>query len=358
MTESSVDPDQYLRTDHYDFDLPKTLIAQHPLKNREDARLMVVNRSRQSIDHCHVRDLDEVLEPGDCLILNDTKVVPAKLVGFRTMTGGRWQGLLLETDEHGNWKVLCKTRGNAKPGETVTLQDRDGIERIQLDLLSRLDDGSWVVRPKSDENTETILASVGRIPLPNYIRGGNMVDTDVQDYQTIFAKHPGAVAAPTAGLHLTKGLLHRLIDSGVNIAQVTLHIGVGTFRPVSSAQLNDHSMHSEWGNIDEKTTAKIQQTRSSGGRVVAIGTTSVRVLETAGASGTLAPWTGETDLFIKPPYKFKFVDALMTNFHLPRSTLLVMIRTFGGDELLTRAYEAAVEEKYRFFSYGDAMIIL
>jgi S-adenosylmethionine:tRNA ribosyltransferase-isomerase len=358
MTKSSVDPDQFLRTDHYDFELPKELIAQQPLNNREDARLLVIDRASQSIQHRHVRDLDEILSPRDCLILNDTKVIPAKLVGFRTMTGGRWQGLLLKTDEQGNWKVLCKTRGNAKPGETVTLQDRNGIERLQLDLVSRLDDGCWVVRPQSDDDTQTILDQVGRIPLPNYIRGGNMVDADVQDYQTIFAKHAGAVAAPTAGLHLTKGLLNRLIDAGINIAQVTLHVGVGTFRPVSTAQLEDHVMHSEWGHIDEKTVAKIQQTRMSEGRVIAVGTTSVRVLETAGSTGTLAPWSGETNLFIKPPYNFKFVDALMTNFHLPRSTLLVMIRTFGGDELMTRAYQEAVAEKYRFFSYGDAMLIL
>ncbi|MDB4539522.1 tRNA preQ1(34) S-adenosylmethionine ribosyltransferase-isomerase QueA [Saprospiraceae bacterium] len=358
MTKSSVDPDQIFKTDHYDFDLPKDLIAQHPLNNREDARLMVVDRASQSIQHRHVRDLDEILSPRDCLILNDTKVIPAKLVGFRTLTGGRWQGLLLKTDEQGNWKVLCKTRGNAQPGETVTLQDRNGLERLQLDLVSRLDDGSWVVRPQSDDDTQSILEQVGRIPLPNYIRGGNMVDADVQDYQTIFAKHAGAVAAPTAGLHLTKGLLNRLIDAGINIAQITLHVGVGTFRPVSTAQLDDHAMHSEWGHIDEKTVAKIEQTRGSEGRVIAVGTTSVRVLETAGSTGTLSPWAGETDLFIKPPYEFKFVDAMMTNFHLPRSTLLVMIRTFGGDELMTRAYEEAVAEKYRFFSYGDAMLIL
>lgn len=319
---------------------------------------MVVDRESQSIQHRHVRDLDEILNPQDCLILNDTKVIPAKLVGFRTLTGGRWQGLLLKTDEQGNWKVLCKTRGNAQPGETVTLQDRNGLEKMKLDLVSRLDDGSWVVRPQSDDDTQTILNQVGRIPLPNYIRGGNMVDADVEDYQTIFAKHAGAVAAPTAGLHLTKGLLNRLIDAGINIAQVTLHVGVGTFRPVSSAQLDDHKMHSELGHIEEKTVAKVEQTRMSEGRVIAVGTTSVRVLETAGSTGTLSAWSGETDLFIKPPYDFKFVDAMMTNFHLPRSTLLVMIRTFGGDELMTRAYEEAVAEKYRFFSYGDAMLIL
>ncbi len=358
MTEPVVKPDPLLQTDHYDFELPKDLIAQHPLPNREDARLMVVNRSTQTIDHCHVRNLDEVLDAGDCLILNDTKVIPAKLVGLRTSTGGRWQGLYLESDSDGNWRVLCKTRGNIQPGETVTLQDRNGIERLMLDLLTRLEDGSWVVRPRSSDDVETILTKIGRIPLPNYIRGGHMVDSDVQDYQTIFAQNAGAVAAPTAGLHLTRGLLRRMIDAGINISQVTLHVGVGTFRPVTSDDLEQHTMHSECGHLDEKTVESVRRTREAGKRIVAVGTTSVRVLETAGQSGTLSAWSGDTDIFIRPPYQFKFVDALMTNFHLPRSTLLVLIRTFGGDELMTRAYEEAVREKYRFYSYGDAMIIL
>ncbi len=358
MANSSVDPDPFGLTDHYDFDLPKELIAQHPLPNREDARLLVVNRSAQSIDHCHIRNLDEVLSPGDCLVLNDTKVIPAKLVGFRTATGGRWQGLFLQTDQQGNWKVLCKTRGNAKVGETVTLQDRNGIERLLLDLVARLDDGSWVVRPRSDENEETLLNEVGRIPLPNYIRNGQMVEADIKNYQTIFAKHPGAVAAPTAGLHLTKNLLRRLIDIGVNIAQVTLHVGIGTFKPVAVERLEQHQMHFEWGSIDQKSVAKIQATRTAGKRVVAVGTTSVRVLESASMTGTLMPWSGETNLFIRPPYEFKSTTAMLTNFHLPRSTLLVLVRTFGGDELIQRAYAEAIEEQYRFYSYGDAMLML
>ncbi len=346
------------QTDHYDFDLPKELIAQHPLPNREDARLLVVNRSTSAIDHWHVRDLDEILNPGDCMVLNDTKVIPAKLVGFRTKTRGRWQGLFLQADVGGNWRVLCKTRGNAKPGETVTLQDRNGLDAMILDLVSRLDDGSWIVKPQSDLDAEGVLNLVGRIPLPNYIRGGNMVDADFKDYQTIFAKNVGAVAAPTAGLHLTKGLMGRLIDRGVNIANVTLHVGVGTFKPVAADSLDDHVMHSEQGSIDQKSIDKINAARDAGNNVVAVGTTSVRVLETASASGTLVPWSGDTDLFIRPPYEFKSVDVMMTNFHLPRSTLLVLVHTFGGDELMKRAYAAALEEQYRFYSYGDAMIIL
>ena len=264
----------------------------------------------------------------------------------------------MEADANGNWRVLCKTRGKVQPGETVTLEDRDGVERLTLDLVARLEDGSWVVSPQVDGGTpEEILELIGRVPLPNYIRGGSMVDADVKDYQTVFAKNPGAVAAPTAGLHLTERLLNRIIDAGVQIAKVTLHVGIGTFRPVTADDLSEHKMHFERGSIDEKSAERINSLRDKGGRIIAVGTTSLRVLETAAASGKLEAWSGETDLFIRPPYKFKAIDGLLTNFHLPRSTLLVLVRTFGGDKLMTRAYEEAIAEKYRFYSYGDAMLI-
>ncbi|MDG1874191.1 MAG: tRNA preQ1(34) S-adenosylmethionine ribosyltransferase-isomerase QueA [Mariniblastus sp.] len=357
MTNRGAEPNGSLLTSSYDYELPKELIAQQPLTNREDARLMTIDRSKSSIDHFHVRDLDQLLRPGDCLVLNNTQVIPAKLVGFRTSTGGRWQGLFLEEDDRGNWRILCKTRGKAKPGETITLQDRDGIERMTLSLGTKLEDGSWVVLPDTAGPAVEILNKIGRVPLPNYIRGGNMVDSDLQNYQTIFAKAPGAVAAPTAGLHLTEPLINRLIDAGIKIAQVTLHVGIGTFKPVTADDLNDHKMHFERGSIDEKAVSQIKQTRDEGGRIIAVGTTSVRVLETAAASGDLQPWSGETNLFIHPPYQFKIVDGLMTNFHLPRSTLLVLVRTLGGNELIKRAYLDAVQEKYRFYSYGDAMLI-
>ncbi len=347
-----------LATADYDFELPKELIAQYPLRNREDARLMTVNRNSDFIDHFHVRDLAELLKPGDCLVLNNTRVLPAKLVGKRTQTGGRWQGLFLESDGNGNWKLLCKTRGKMQPGETVTVTDRHGVDRATLTMIARLDDGAWAVKPDIDGSFEEVLTQIGRVPLPHYIRDGNMVDSDLNDYQTIYAKNAGAVAAPTAGLHLTKRLIKELIDEGIRIAQVTLHVGIGTFRPVTADDLNDHEMHFEAGEINQKSVDLINQTKAEGGRIIAVGTTSVRVLETAGSSGNLLPWVGETNLFIKPPYEFKMVDGLMTNFHLPRSTLLVMIRTLGGDELLKRAYVEAVDEKYRFFSYGDAMLIL
>lgn len=343
---------------HYDFELPKELIAQHPVSNREDARLMSIDRTGNEIGHYHVRDLPNLLLPGDCLVVNNTKVIPAKLVGYRTSTGGRWNGLFLEADSQGNWKMLCKTRGRIQPGETVTLEDVEGVPRMTMLLLSRLDTGEWIGRPDEGGPTDEILNRVGRIPLPHYIRDGNMVDADRADYQTVYAKQVGAVAAPTAGLHFTKPLVKKLIDIGVNIAQVTLHVGIGTFRPMKSEALDEHEMHHEWGSITEKSADLINQSRKSGGRVIAVGTTSVRVLETASQEGELQPWSGDTNLFIKPPYQFRACDGLITNFHLPRSTLLVLVRTFGGDELMTRAYEKAIEEKYRFFSYGDAMIIM
>ena len=347
-----------LATADYDYELPKELIAQHPLRNREDARLMLVNCQRDFIDHFHVRDLGELLKPGDCLVLNNTRVIPAKLVGKRTQTGGRWQGLFLEADDNGTWKLLCKTRGKMQPGESVTITDRHGVDRAKLTMIARLEDGSWAARPDMDGDHETVLAAIGRVPLPHYIRDGNMVDADLTDYQTIYAKSAGAVAAPTAGLHLTKRLIKELIDEGIRIAQVTLHVGIGTFRPVTADDLNEHVMHYESGEINQKSVDLINQSRTEGGRIIAVGTTSVRVLETAGSDGELKPWVGETNLFIKPPHQFQVVDGLMTNFHLPRSTLLVMIRTLGGDVLMKRAYEEAVDEKYRFFSYGDAMLIL
>ena len=350
-------PSPLQNASHYDFKLPKELIAQFPLPNREDARLLSIDRSRNELDHHHVRDLAELLNPDDCLVLNNTKVLPAKLVGKRTATGGRWEGLFLKADGAGNWNMLGKTRGRMQVGETVTVRDRDGRESSTLTLVTRLDDGSWVMKPEMSGDFETVLNQIGRVPLPHYIRGGDMVDSDLENYQTLFAKHIGAVAAPTAGLHLTKPLMDRIKKRGVQLAQVTLHVGIGTFRPVTAEDLDDHQMHFEWGEIDEATVQKIDACKKKGGRIIAVGTTSVRVLETAAAGGTLQPWRGETDLFIKPPYEFKAIDGLITNFHLPRSTLLVMIRTFGGDDLMKRAYQEAVEEKYRFFSYGDAMLI-
>ncbi|MEQ1902730.1 MAG: tRNA preQ1(34) S-adenosylmethionine ribosyltransferase-isomerase QueA [Pirellulaceae bacterium] len=342
---------------HYDFDLPKNLIAQQPLERRDDARLLVVDRAQGTIEHQHVRDLPEVLASGDLLVLNDSRVIPAKLVGFRARTRGRWQGLFLE-NEHGVWKVLSKTRGKLEPGEEVILQDRKGQESLTLVMVAKLSGGAWAAMPQSDRPFLELLEQVGRVPLPHYIREGNMMDEDVRRYQTVYATKPGSVAAPTAGLHMTKPLIEKLINSGKGITRVTLHVGLGTFKPMATELLAQHEMHFEWGQIDEKAIRQIEQCQTAGKRVIAVGTTSVRVLETAARQLPLVPWEGNTDLFIRPGFDFRLINGLLTNFHLPRSTLLVLVRTFGGDELIRHAYEVAVAEKYRFFSYGDAMLVL
>ncbi len=345
--------------DDYDYELPATLIAQQPMANRADARLLLVHRADQQLDHFHVRDLVEILRPNDLLVLNETQVIPARLVGRRTATGGRWQGLFLERDSHGLWRILGKTRGKLQVGETITLDDMAGQPHTALELVHQLPHGQWVASPHSDLSMLDLLNQVGRVPLPHYIRHGEMLPGDREHYQTVYAKTPGSVAAPTAGLHFTRDLLQQLRNEGVGTAFVTLHVGMGTFRPIMTDQLDQHVMHSEWCELPESTVQSIASTKAAGGRVIAVGTTSVRVLESAALDGPpLAPWSGYTDLFIRPPFHFRVIDGLITNFHLPKSTLLVLVRTFGGDALIRRAYEAAVEERYRFFSYGDAMLIV
>lgn len=343
---------------HYDYALPDDLIAQFPLANRTDARLMLVNRASQTIEHHHIRDLPSILRRGDLLVLNDTKVVPARLDGYRLSTRGHWSGLFVSMEGQGVWKVLGKTRGRLEAGESLMLRDRQLRDVCPLHLLARLDDGLWLARPESELPTWQLLEVVGRVPLPPYIRGGMMTDEDQERYQTVFASRPGAVAAPTAGLHFTKGLLEQLAKSGVDSIHVTLHVGIGTFRPMTVKRLADHEMHSEWGEIEGSAVGRMTKCRESGSRVIAVGTTVTRVLETAARDGKLQPWSGESRLFIQPPYEFQAIDGLLTNFHLPRSTLLVLVRTFGGDALMRRAYSQAIEQKYRFYSYGDAMLIL
>ena len=344
--------------DKYDYDLPKHLIAQQPVISRTDARLLVVDRKRNSLDHKHIRDFPELLQAGDCLVLNETKVVPARLVGYRTQTGGRWEGLFLEAQNEGFWLILGHTRGKLTPGESITLLNTRGLEDIQLRLLAKDVEGNWIVKPSSFESPHVLLDRVGRIPLPPYIREGEMIESDRENYQTVFARVPGSVAAPTAGLHFSQPLLEKLKRRGVAIVYITLHVGLGTFRPISSETLAEHKMHQEWGTIGQNAVETIGDCQQKGGRIVAVGTTSVRLLETAAADGVLRPFCGQTDLFIRPPYEFHVVDAMLTNFHLPKTTLLILVRTLGGDELIQRAYREAISEQYRFYSYGDAMLIL
>lgn len=353
----------------FDYELPRRLVAQEPLRHRVDARLMVVDRQRQSIEHHHIRDLPHLLPEGDRLVLNDTKVIPAQLSGMRTKTNGRWQGLFIEATPEGHWKILCKTRGKLEPGEQITLRDREGRANIKLWLLERQEEGQWLAHLESEDETFDILDRLGRVPLPPYIRGGNMTDDDVANYQTVFAKTPGAIAAPTAGLHFTRELLKALEARGIGYSRVTLHVGLGTFRPIETERWEDHRMHTEWCELSSQTAQEINQTSAAGGRIVAVGTTVVRTLESAAreagdsmpaspAARHLRAWHGTTDLFIRPPYEFRAIDALLTNFHFPRTTLLVLVQTFGGAELIAEAYRQAIAEEYRFYSYGDAMLII
>lgn len=351
-----------------DYELPPDLIAQEPLNNRADARLMVVNRELEAIDHRHIRDLPEILRAGDRLVLNNTKVLPAQLRGIRSNTGGRWQGLYLGSLKEGDWKIVCKTRGTIRPPEPVMLLDRDARPVEKLWLLERLDDGQWRAHPDGDQEAEKLLERVGHVPLPPYIRGGRMVDSDVEHYQTVFAERPGAVAAPTAGLHFTDLLLAALRQSGVETTAVTLHVGMGTFRPIAADDPAEHPMHSEWAEVTAAAAEGINESRAAGNRIIAVGTTVARVLETVaqgvrcespgGEKVELRAWSGETDLYIRPPFEFAAVDGLLTNFHFPRTTLLLLVQALGGSGLIAKAYREAVAEQYRFYSYGDAMLII
>lgn len=343
--------------DQYNYELPDDLVAQFPAPERVDARLLVVDRARDRIDHRHIRDLPQILDAGDCLALNNSKVVPARLLGKRSSTGGRWEGLYLKSDGP-HWMLLCKCRGSLTPGERITLQNRRGVDDVELKLVGKIAGGGWLAALPEGEETLALLDRVGRVPLPRYIRGSQQVDSDVERYQTVFAREPGSAAAPTAGLHFTLNLLRELRETGVGLAETTLHVGLDTFQPIRSESLAEHKMHSEYCVVDEKAIERMAAARAAGGRVVAVGTTVVRTLETAAADGEMRPFAGETDLFIRPGYEFRAVDAMLTNFHLPRTTLLVLVRTFGGDELIARAYEEAVAQRYRFYSYGDAMLIL
>ena len=249
----------------YDYDLPLELIAQRPVAQRADARLMIVQRATGEIEHAHVRDLPVWLAPLDCLVLNDSRVLPARLVGYRLVSGGRWQGLFLSADKQGNWQLLCKTRGKLQPGELIVLTDRGARDDVRLRMLTQLSEGTWAARPETVESTWDLLQRIGRVPLPEYIRGGHMIDDDLRWYQTVYATHPGSVAAPTAGLHLTEQLLQQLSERGVTVARVTLHVGLGTFRPIKTEQVEAHRMHAESGQVSSAAVQQIEQARGAEG---------------------------------------------------------------------------------------------
>jgi S-adenosylmethionine:tRNA ribosyltransferase-isomerase len=342
------------QTAGYDYELPPELIAQRPIEPRDAARLMVVDRASGVIQHRIFRDLPQLLRPHDLLVANRSRVIPARLHGNKLPSGGAVEILLLRSQGHGRWESLVRPGKRLTVGTRIGFGDREGFAEI----VDRTEAGGRVVRfvdrsgeIMDDERFSRWLAGVGEMPLPPYIR--ERLD-DPERYQTVYAQVPGSAAAPTAGLHFTRELLFRLREAGIGLAHVTLHVGLDTFRPVESEDLREHHIHSEWCEVTEGTIARIDAARRAGGRVVAVGTTAVRVLESAGSK----PLSGDTRLFIYPGYRFNAVDALVTNFHLPRSSLLMLISAFAGRDLVRRAYEEAVAERYRFFSFGDAMLIL
>ncbi len=345
----------------YDYELPEHLIAHVPSGCRDGSRLLVVNRSTESIVHCSIRDLPEYLEPGDCLVLNNTKVIPARLIGYRTATGGKWEGLYLGEDDNGCWKMIMQTRGKLRVGERITLaSSREGQPpfEVSVALIDRQEDGVWLAKPDSSESSFSVLEKVGTVPLPPYIKREAASEEDWERYQTTYASRPGAIAAPTAGLHFTPELLERCRHQGISTAEVTLHVGIGTFRPISVDRISEHKMHSEWYEVSAETASQLNRVRQNGGRIVCVGTTTVRTLESSSGDGGVIPAVGETSLFITPGFRFRSADSLLTNFHLPRSTLLILVSAFAGKQLIKKAYVEAVQEGYRFFSYGDAMLIL
>lgn len=335
----------------YDYDLPEELIAQDPLEDRSSSRLMVLDRQTGDVEHRHFTDILEYLHPGDCLVINNTKVIPARLFGVKEDTQAKIEVLLLKRKENDIWETLVKPGKKAKPGTKLVFGD--GL--LTAEVVDVVEEGNRLIQFHYDGIFEEILDQLGQMPLPPYITHQLK---DKNRYQTVYAKYDGSAAAPTAGLHFTKELLQKVKDMGVDIAEVTLHVGLGTFRPVKVENVLDHHMHSEFYMVSQEAADKINRAKESGHRVIAVGTTSTRTLEAAAdENGRLHETSGWTEIFIYPGYQFKVIDALITNFHLPQSTLVMLVSALAGREHVLHAYETAVKEKYRFFSFGDAMLI-
>lgn len=345
----------------FDYKLPEELIAQKPQKDRDKCRLMVLRRSDNSIEHRHFFDILEYLKEGDCLLLNDSKVIPARLYGIKEGTGARVEFLLIKRIEGDTWETMVRPGKRLKPGDSVVFSDEDG-KKLRADILDYGEDGTRIVKMEYDGILMERLEEIGSMPLPPYIsRPSN--DEDKDDYQTVYCHEEGSVAAPTAGLHFTTELLEKAREKGVKTAFVTLHVGIGTFRPVKCETIEDHHMHFEEYSVSEETAEIVNETVLSGGRVISVGTTSTRTAESAACfdekSGKylLMAGSGSTDIFIYPGYEFKIIESLITNFHLPKSTLMMLVSALYDREHILKAYDEAVREEYRFFSYGDAMFI-
>lgn len=341
-----------MKTSDFYYDLPKELIAQDPLEDRSSSRLLHLSMKDGSIEHRHFTDILEYLHEGDCLVVNDTRVIPARLYGHKEETGALIEILLLKRKENDTWECLVKPGKKARPGARITFGD--GI--LKGEILDIVDEGNRLIRFEYDGIFEEILDQLGEMPLPPYITHKLK---DKNRYQTVYAKNDGSAAAPTAGLHFTEDLLKKVEEKGVKIAHVTLHVGLGTFRPVKVDDVEQHHMHSEFYVVEEDQAKLINDTKKQGGRVISVGTTSCRTLESAtGDDGILRTGSGWTDIFIYPGYQFKMIDGLITNFHLPESTLLMLVSALAGKDRIMAAYEEAVKQRYRFFSFGDAMLIV
>ncbi len=333
------------------YDLPQELIAQFPLEDRTMSRLLVLDKSSGKIEHKHFYDIIDYLNPGDCLVMNNTRVIPARLYGVKEGSGGKIEFLLLKRLNIDKWEIILKPGRKARIGSRFIF----GNGLLKAEVIDVLDDGNRIVRFEFDGVWEELLDKLGEMPLPPYIKEKLK---DKNRYQTVYSKIEGSAAAPTAGLHFTEELLDKIRAKGVKTAFVTLHVGLGTFRPVSVENIENHKMHSEYFEVSKETADIINNTRKTGGRIIAVGTTSVRTLETCSDdAGNVIPKSGDTAIFIYPGYKFKAVDHLITNFHLPESTLLMLISALADRETIMKAYEEAIKEKYRFFSFGDAMFI-
>ena len=340
-----------MKTSDFYYELPQELIAQDPLEDRSSSRLMILDRETGNISHRHFRDIIAYLNPGDCLVVNDTKVIPARLYGSKVGTEAKIEVLLLKRKEHDIWETLVKPGRKAKPGTRISF----GEGLLMGEVLDVVEEGNRLIQFSYTGIFEEILDQLGQMPLPPYITHQLK---DKNRYQTVYAKHDGSAAAPTAGLHFTPELLQQIEEKGVHIAHVTLHVGLGTFRPVKVEDVTQHHMHSEFYIVEEEQAERINDTNRRGKKVVAVGTTSCRTLEAAtGEDGILKSGSGWTDIFIYPGYQFRMIDQLITNFHLPESTLLMLVSALAGKERIMKAYEEAVKEKYRFFSFGDAMYI-
>src|SRR5690625_3880083 len=341
-----------LTTQDFDYDLPEELIAQTPLKDRSSSRLMIVDKEKETFEDTHFKSLLDELQPGDALVMNDSRVLPARLHGVKDETGAHLEVLLLKNIEDDSWETLIKPARRAKKGSVIVFGDG----RLRAEVTKELEHGGRMVNFDYEGIFLEVLESLGEMPLPPYIKEKL---EDSERYQTVYAKQSGSAAAPTAGLHFTKEVLQQIEEKGVRLVFLTLHVGLGTFRPVSVDNLEEHKMHAEFYQLSQEAADILNETKANGHRVVAVGTTSIQTLETIGTkyNGKLQADSGWTDIFIAPGYTFKVVDAFLTNFHLPKSTLIMLVSAFAGREFILQAYEHAVEEKYRFFSFGDAMFL-